>query len=252
MIIPLDNKGIVILFDKLKDKIQLQIRDRAASSNILAAGIMDYLKKKEEIKNVVVLAIPRGGIIVADIIAQKLRVATTNNFELIIPRKLVTPYNKENAFGAIMEDGATTFIDNRIVDTLSISKEYIEQEKERQMQEIKRRALVYRNSDKLLEYSNKINDTNKNIILVDDGAASGSTLIVAARWIKRRKEHQFKKFIIAIPVAPKETAKLLEKECDHLEVITKPSSKFHTVSQYYKDFEPLEDYQVINILKKWK
>lgn len=210
---------------------------------------MDYLKKKDEIKNVIVFGIPRGGIIVADIIARKLK---TDNFDIIIPRKLTTPHNKETAFGAIMEDGTTTFIDNRIVDALSITKEYIEQEKEREMQEIKRRALVYRNSDKLLEYSNKINDTNKNVILVDDGAASGSTLIVAARWIKRRKEHHFKKLIIAIPVAPKETAKLLEKECDHLEVIIKPSSKFHTVSQYYKDFEPIEDSQVINILKKWK
>ena len=252
MITQLDNKGIVILFDKLKEKFHLQIRDRAASSSILAAGIMDYLKEKDEIKNIVLLAIPRGGIIVADIIAQKLKVRTNNNFETIIPRKLVTPYNKENAFGAIMEDGTTTFIDNRIVDALSITNEYIEQEKERQMQEIKRRALVYRNSYKLLEYSNKINDSNKNVILVDDGASSGSTLIVAARWIKMRKEHQFKKLIIAIPVAPKETAKLLEKECDHLEVITKPSSsKFHTVSQYYKDFKPIEDYQVVNILKKW-
>lgn len=65
---------------------------------------MDYLKKKEEIKNVVVLTIPRGGIIVADIIAQKLRKVTNDNFEIIIPRKLVTPYNKKNAFGVVMED----------------------------------------------------------------------------------------------------------------------------------------------------
>ena len=160
---------------------------------------MDYLKKKDEIKNVIVFGIPRGGIIVADIIARKLK---TDNFDIIIPRKLTTPHNKENAFGAIMEDGTTTFIDNRIVDALSISNEYIEQEKERQLQEIKRRVLVYRNSEKLMEYSNKINDSNKIVILVDDGAASGATLIVAARWIKNRKEHKFKKLIIAIPVAP--------------------------------------------------
>jgi putative phosphoribosyl transferase len=211
---------------------------------------MDYLKKKEEIENVVVLAIPRGGIIVADIISRKLK---TDNFEVIIPRRLLTPNNKENAFGAIMEDG-TTFIDERIVDALSISNEYIQKEKESKLQEIKRRALVYRgnSSDKLMEYSNKINDSQKTVVLVDDGAASGATLIVSARWIKERKEHKFKKLIIAIPVAPKETASVLEKECDHLEVITKPSiSKFHTVSQYYKDFNPIDDEQVLEILKKW-
>ena len=82
--------------------------------------------------------IPRGGIIVADIIARKLK---TDNFDILIPRKLTTPHNKENAFGAIMEDG-TTFIDDRVVDALSISNEYIEQEKERQIQEIKRRSVV--------------------------------------------------------------------------------------------------------------
>ena len=149
---------------------------------------------------------------------------------------------------------------------LSISNEYIEQEKERQLQEIKRRALLYKNSSSsfvsstdysakptTIEYSNKINDPNKSIILVDDGAATGATLIVAARWIKKRKEHQFKKLIIAIPVAPKETASVLEKECDHLEIVMKPSlSNFQSVSQYYKDFEPITDEQVLEILKKWK
>jgi predicted phosphoribosyltransferase len=58
--------------------------------------------------------------------------------------------------------------------------------------------------------------------------------------------------IIAIPVAPKETANTLKGECDHLEIITKPSlSKFQTVSQYYKDFNPITDEQVVEILKKW-
>jgi len=175
----------------------------------------------------------------------------TDNIDIIIPRKLATPHNQENAFGAIMED-KSIFIDKRVVDALSISNDYIEQEKERQLQEIRRRAYIYRNSENLLEYSKKINDSNINVILVDDGAATGTTLIVAARWIKERKEHKFKKLIIAIPVAPKETVNILKKECDHLEIITKPSlSNFHSVSQYYKDFKPLEDEQVLEILKKW-
>ncbi len=232
----------------------------------MAAGILDYLKKEER-KNVLVFGIPRGGVIVADIITRKLK---TQNFDILIPRRLANPDNKENSFGAIMEDGYTTFIDDWTVNMLSISNEYIEQEKERQLQEIKRRALLYRNSSSssvssssssadysakptTIEYSNKINDPNKSIILVDDGAATGATLIVAARWIKKRKEHQFKKLIIAIPVAPKETASLLEKECDHLEIVMKPSlSNFQSVSQYYKDFEPITDEQVLEILKKWK
>jgi putative phosphoribosyl transferase len=138
---------------------------------------MDYLKKDER-KNVVVFGIPRGGIIVADIITRKLQVDT---IEIIIPRKLSTPHNQENAFGTIMEDGST-FIDNRVADALSISNDYIEKEKQRQMQEMQKRALVYRKHTKksLIEYSEKINDSEKTVILVDDGAASGATLIVAA------------------------------------------------------------------------
>jgi predicted phosphoribosyltransferase len=234
------------IFDKLKDRIQ--IRDRVASSSILAAGIMDYLKKDER-KNIMIFGIPRGGIIVADSIARKLK---TENLDILIPRKLATPHNKENAFGAIMEDGVTTMINDRIVEALSISSEYIEQEKVRQLQEVKRRALLYRGSDKLLDYSNKINNSQMTVVLVDDGAASGATLIVSARWIRERKEHKFKKLIIAVPVAPKDTASVLEKECDHLEIITKASSsKFQSVSQYFKDFNPIDDKQVIEILKKW-
>jgi putative phosphoribosyl transferase len=210
---------------------------------------MDYLNKDER-KNVVVFGIPRGGIIVADIIARKLQ---TDTIDIIIPRKLATPHNLENAFGAIMED-RTIFIDNRVTDALSISNDYIEKEKQRQMQEIQRRALFYRKHTKkgLIEYSEKINDSEKTVILVDDGAASGATLIVAARWVKKRNEHKFKKLIIAIPVAPKETANILKKECDHLEIITKPSmSNFHSVSHYYKDFLPIDDEHVLDILKKW-
>ena len=205
---------------------------------------------KDERKNVVLFGIPRGGIIVADIIARKLQ---TKNIDIIIPRKLATPHNQENAFGAIMEDGST-FIDDRVADALSISNDDIEKEKQRQMQEMQRRALVYRKHTEksLIEYSEKINDSEKTVILVDDGAASGATLIVAARWVKKRNEHKFKKLIIAIPVAPKETADILKKECDHLEIITKPIlSNFHSVSHYYKDFFPIDDEKVLEILKKW-
>ena len=86
-----------------------------------------------------------------------------------------------------------------------------------------------------MEYSNKINDSQKTVVLVDDGAASGATLIVSAQWIKKEERTSIQKIDNVIPVAPKETASLLEKKCDQLEIITKPAtSSFHSVSQYYK------------------
>ena len=101
-----------------------------------------------------------------------------------------------------------------------------------------------------MEYSNKINDSQKAVVLVDDGAASGVTLIVSAQWIKKEERTSIQKIDNVIPVAPKETASLLEKKCDQLEIITKPeTSSFHSVSQYYKDFKPIDDEQVLEILK---
>jgi predicted phosphoribosyltransferase len=228
------------------DKFKVVLRDRASSGNILAGGILDYLEKDER-KNVLVLGIPRGGVIVADVIARKLG---TSHFDIVLPRKLLTPNNEENAFGAIMEDGST-YIDFNIINKLSISQEYLKDEKKKQISEMIRRSILYRNSPKLLEHHFKINDKDRIVILVDDGAATGSTLISLARWIRNRKEHKFKKIIIVIPVAPKKTISILKNECDYLEIIFQPS-KFATVSHFYKEFLPVTDQEVIDILSKWK
>ena len=85
------------------------------------------------------------------------------------------------------------------------------------------------------------------MILVDDGAATGATIIVAARSIKRR--FKLKRLIIALPVAPKDIVKLLKQEADLVEVVTSPSN-FHAVGQYYQKFEPIEVAQVIEICKQ--
>lgn len=199
----------------------------------------------DEKKNVLVLGIPRGGIIVADIIARKLN----TDIEIVIPRRLLAPNNEENGFGAIMEDGSE-YLDRRMINSLVIPSDYIEQEKSKQKYEMERLSLLYRNSKYLMEYSIKINNTDKTIILTDDGAATGSTLMCVARWIKNRNEHKYKKLIIAIPIAPKKAVNLLKEECDHLEVIFQPSN-FQTVSQYYKEFLPLTDKHVTDIISRW-
>jgi putative phosphoribosyl transferase len=83
--------------------------------------------------------------------------------------------------------------------------------------------------------------------LVDDGAATGATIIAAARWVKTTQNPR--RLIIAIPVAPKETLQRLKAECDAVEVVTSPSSMFRSVSQYYQSFEPVLDDKVIEIMK---
>ncbi len=113
----------------------------------------------------------------ADIVARKLGAP----LDIIIPRKLIDIDNKEHAIGAIMEDG-TAYIDKEIVKLLSLNNQYIEKEKAHQIQEIRRRNSSYSKSS--LNYNFK----DKTVILIDDGAATGATLIVAAKWI--RNQHQ--------------------------------------------------------------
>jgi predicted phosphoribosyltransferase len=149
-----------------------------------------------------------------------------------------------------MEDG-TTYLDDTLVKELEVSQEYIQKEKIKQIEEIKRRSSLYRNTRSRREYHQHLKD--KTVILVDDGVATGATVIAAARWIRNNNYNNIltRRLIIAIPVAPKVTLNLLKREADHVEVITSPStSNFKSVGQYYQSFEAVTDEQVINIMKR--
>jgi len=100
------------------------------AANILGEALKDTIKK-DEVSNTVILGIPRGGVITADVVARKL----SCKLDIIIPRKLTDPDNKEHAIGAVMEDG-TTYLDQELANQLYIDKEYIETEKLHQMEEI--------------------------------------------------------------------------------------------------------------------
>src|SRR5919202_1399928 len=128
------------MFEAIKNKFQFKFKDRIAAANILAAALTDTIAKEEQKNNVIaVLGIPRGGVVLADVIATKLK---ASYFDLVIPRKLTIPHNGQAAFGAIMSDG-TVYMDDRIVRDLDIPEEYIEKEKKLQLQEIERRYSIY-------------------------------------------------------------------------------------------------------------
>ena len=231
-----------MLFDNLRNKFQIELRDRITAACILSDALKYIVKKDEERKNSIVLGIPRGGVIIADTIARKLPC----EFGIIMTRKLRAPHNEEVAIGAVMEDG-TTYLNEVITKELGISREYIEKEKTLQLEDIKRRVSLYYGSTVSKDYD--INK-DKTVILADDGAATGATVIAATRWIRATKKPV--KLIVAIPVAPKDTMDLLRREAvDHIEVITAPStSHFRSVGQYYQSFEPVSDKEVIEIIQK--
>lgn len=187
-------------------------------------SIDDLLRKEKNRKeNLLILGIPCGDVVVADIITSKLR----SEFDIVSPRKLAAPHNEEIAISAIAEDGST-YTNDEIIKELAVREKYIEQEKQRQIEEISRCKYLYWNIDKIVA-----RDIDA-IIWIGDGAISDATLIAAARCIK--KHHPQRKLIIAIPVAPKSTVEMLEKEFEYAVVVTSPSNTFRTVTQYYQDF----------------
>jgi len=153
-----------------------KFKDREHAADLLISKLKNELEE-ENPKEIAVFGIPRGGVILANTI-YKNRYA--NYFDIVIPRKLGAPNNKELGIGAIM-DKDTVYLNEYVVNALRVTSDYIESEKLSQIKEIGRRTLLYRPKQEEYEIKDKI------IILVDDGAATGSTLVVSARWIKKRK-----------------------------------------------------------------
>jgi len=236
-----------LIFDRITGKFQLTIKDRGSAGNILGNALKGIVKK-EEINSTLVLGIPRGGLIIAEIIARKLNC----EFDLLMVKRLRAPHNDELAIGAVTEDG-TTYLNELIINKLEISQDYIENEKSYQLNEIKRLTKLFNHGNKTS--SKSVNDSiiglkNKTIIIVDDGSATGSTLIAAVRNI--RKNMTPKRLIIALPILPKGTIdKLKSEDIDHIEVITSPQNRnFVSIEQYYRNFDQITDRQVFDIIDR--
>lgn len=215
---------------------QLKFKDRVGAGHALGLALkLSVKRKKDDKRKFLVLGIPRGGVIVADTVAKKL----DGDFEILISRKLTAPDNKENAIGAILFDGYT-YLDEFMVSSLKVSKEYIEQEKKLQMAEIESRMKLFRPIQRQYEIN------GRTVVLIDDGIATGSTIIAAARWIRKQNPSQL---IIAAPVARPQAAELLRGEADSVEILMTPSA-FVAVNQFYQDFDQATDEMVKDILQK--
>jgi putative phosphoribosyl transferase len=205
-----------------------------------ANDLVDRLQVLPEIKGaegstLMVIGIPRGGVVMADIIARKL----SSSYDIVVARKIGAPENKELALGAVMQDG-TIFLNNELISALHVSSEYLESEKQRQLDEIRRRIQAYR---KPVPYAIK----NKTVIIVDDGIATGATIISTCRWL-RKEGAQY--LVVAVPVSPPEVVDTLKNEADRVESLASPSY-FSSVGQFYKDFNPVTDDQVIKVMRSW-
>jgi putative phosphoribosyl transferase len=188
-------------------------------------------------QNMVILAVPRGGIIIGDIVASEL-VAT---LDVVVSRKIGAPNNPELAIGAVMPDGSY-FLNQEIVDMLNVSQEYIDIQASTQIKEIDRRLLSYRGNK---EYDNEYQD--KIIVLVDDGIATGATILASASWIKNKQ--RCRKLLIAVPVAPRSILKNLNEVADDVIVLYTPED-FMAVGDFYQNFAQIGDDEVKEIMKR--
>jgi predicted phosphoribosyltransferase len=222
----------------------IKFYDRKEAGKYLADKIKLYIKnnfnseaKKESF---IVMAIPRGGVIIGDIIASELNI----DMDIIISKKIGAENNPELAIGAIMADGSY-ILNEDIVNRINISDEYIQTQVEIKKKEIERRLMEFRGKK---EYHNILKD--RVIILVDDGIATGATILAAVKWIKE-KQHCNKLFV-AVPVAPAESDILdkLNQIADKVIVIFTPYD-FSAVGQFYEHFDQISDKEVIEIMNKY-
>lgn len=194
--------------------------------------IAEHLEKFKN-DNVMVLAVPRGGVEVAYDTIKRFNY----EWDLIIPRKIGAPNNKEVAIGAVSVDGSY-ILNEYYVNMLNISNEYLEQEINEQINEIKRRLKEYRGVETLPDVK------NKTVIVIDDGIATGFTLIAAIKSIKNLGAS---KIVLAVPVGPKDIIEQFKDIVDEVMCIYSPYD-FLAVGAYYKDFSQVEDEEVFNLL----
>ncbi len=204
-------------------------RDRTEAGRLLG-----YSLKSQRLQKPVILGIPRGGLVVAREMARML----DGDLDIVLARKLSAPSNPELAFGSVSETGKL-FLDESLVGMLGITQDYIAQEKEYQMAEIARRMALVR------AVLPKTSLEGREVVVTDDGVATGSTL-QAALWAARHEKP--KKLIAAMPVGPEDTVKRLSADCDDM-IVSRVPSYFSAVGQFYLRFEQVEDEEVIAILK---
>jgi predicted phosphoribosyltransferase len=206
-------------------------RDREDAAYKLATAMRDL-----KLDNPLVLAIPRGGVATGAVLARELGA----ELDVVLSRKLRAPDQPELAIGAISEDGQV-HLNQRAVEALGVTDEYLQQEKQHQLAEIARRNQLFRSVRPEASIS------GRTVIVTDDGIATGSTMMAALQTVRPQRPAQL---IVAVPVAPYDRLAAFEERCDKVVCLHSPA-EFWAVGQFYEDFPTIEDEQVVELLKSF-
>lgn len=204
--------------------------DRIDAGKALARDLVQYANRDD----VIVLALPRGGVPVGYVVAQELKVS----MDVFVVRKLGVPGHEEFGFGAIAS-GGIQFVNEEVVQALRMPDTMVERVVEREKAELERRERSYRDDrpEPIL--------TGRTVIIVDDGLATGSTMHAAVTALKARDP---KLIVVAVPVASEQACEEFKREADVMSVCAVTPEPFYGVGMWYKDFSQTTDDEVRQLL----
>lgn len=206
-------------------------KNRTAAGQLLAGQLSNYANRSD----MLVLALPRGGVPIAFEVAKALNAT----LDVFLVRKLGVPGQKELAMGAIASGGVRVLNDD-IVKGHHLSEVAIEKVAAKEQRELERRERLYRDDRPAPEIGDHI------VILVDDGLATGATMRAAVRTLRQQHPAQL---IVAVPIAAPETCREFESEADKV-VCAETPSRFFGVGLWYEDFSQTTDEEVCDLLKQ--
>ena len=208
----------------------MRFHDRIAAGQELAHALRDL----QERSDLLVLGIPRGGVVVASQVARALNAP----LDVCLTHKLGAPDNPELAIGAMVESGQVV-LNRELIKEMWVPRDYIEAETERQRKELARRARLYRGDRSPPQIP------HRTVIVIDDGLATGSTMMAALQALNAQAPASL---IAAIPVAPSEAIRRLAPLADRIECLLSPRP-FWAVGAFYDHFDQVMDEEVIELLK---
>ena len=204
-------------------------RDRNDAGRQLAEKLAKYRGQ-----NAVVLALPRGGVVIGREIAQTLGLP----LDIAVVRKIGHPLSPEYAIGAVDDSGAIILND---AETESVSQAWLADEIEREKKEAERRVKAYRGGRKPIPIS------GKTALIVDDGIATGLSMRLVVRSLRAQNPARI---VVAVPVASAEAVESLRKEADEVITLEPPEEFLGAVGAHYIEFEQVEDAEVIRLLSE--
>jgi len=205
-------------------------KDREEAGKELARGLAEFSGR-----NVVVLGMPRGGVVIAKEVAE----ALDGTLDIVVTRKIGAPGEPEFALGAVTQEG-DVIVDSRAAESVGATSEYLREEARRKRSEVQERMRSLRGERPYPSLE------GKTVIIVDDGIATGNSMRAAIQSVKKRGP---KEVVVGVPVAPREAVAQLSAEGARVICLEQPRF-FYAIGEFYQDFEQVEDSEVRRLLER--